>query len=294
MRNAASTCSRDAQRSAGLTPALRCASRLHGVLALVAAFALAGPARAEDPPKPITVPFTMLPSRHIMVEASINGKGPYRLIFDTGAPLNLVSSKLAKAAGLKAKGGGLFAGPATALADPLTIGDATAEKVPTMIMDHPTVKAISTAFEKDHGPIEGIVGFPFFARYAMTIDYQAKTLTLTPNGYKPGDYLQDMVGRLQAAADAGKAPKVVVPAGLWGFEMAKSDDGVVVSGVSAGGPAAGLKVGDRLVTIDGRWADTVADAYAAAAHVKPGRTVAVVVVRDGKELAVDVTPAKGL
>lgn len=269
------------------------------ILTPLALLAVALPVDAQEAPaaKPVVVPFQMLPSRHIVVEVSVNGKGPYKLIFDTGAPLNLVSSKLAKDAGLKTKGGGLFAGPATATADPLKIGDVAADKVPAMVMDHPTVKAISAAFEKDVGPIEGIVGFPFFARYAMTIDYQAKTLTLTPNGYQPGDYLQDMVARLQAAADAGKEPKVVVPAGLWGFAVEKpdADGGVVVKSVAAGGPAAagGLQVGDRVLTIDGRWADTVSDAYAAAALVKPGRKVGLVVVRGGKELTIEVTPTKG-
>ena len=45
-----------------------------------------------------------------------------------------------------------------------------------MVMDHPTVEAIS----KTVGPIDGIVGFPFFARYRMTLDYQAKKLTFVP------------------------------------------------------------------------------------------------------------------
>ncbi len=268
-------------------------------LATIATLAISITAPAEAV-KPIVVPFQTLPSRHIVLDVKINGKGPYKLIFDTGAPLNLVSSKLAKDAGLKTKGGGFFGGPPTATADPIKIGDVTAEKVPVMVMDHPTVKAISTAFLKEHGPIEGIVGFPFFARYTMTIDYQAKTMTLTPSGYKPGDYMQDLVARLTTAAEAGKDPKVVVPAGMWGFAVSKPEKdeagGVVVTSVSAASPAAtgGLKVGDRILTIDGRWADTVSDAYAAAALVKPGRKATLVLIRDGKETRVEITPTKGL
>ena len=34
------------------------------------------------------------------VQVKINGKGPYRLIFDTGAPTNLINNKLAKEAGV--------------------------------------------------------------------------------------------------------------------------------------------------------------------------------------------------
>ena len=33
------------------------------------------------------VPFEMLPTNHMLVEARINDKGPYHLIFDLGSPL---------------------------------------------------------------------------------------------------------------------------------------------------------------------------------------------------------------
>ena len=44
-------------------------------------------ARADDQPKvkPVVVPFELLPSGHMTVMVKVNGKGPYRLIFDTGA-----------------------------------------------------------------------------------------------------------------------------------------------------------------------------------------------------------------
>ena len=42
--------------------------------------------------------------------------------------------------------------------DSVDIGGVTLEKVPVMVMDHPTVTAISNAI----GPIDGLIGFPFF------------------------------------------------------------------------------------------------------------------------------------
>ena len=76
-------------------------------LALLVALA-AAPALAQDKPaaKADKAPFVLLPSRHILIEVKVNGKGPYKLIFDTGAPINLVSSKLGKETGLVKKGGG--------------------------------------------------------------------------------------------------------------------------------------------------------------------------------------------
>jgi S1-C subfamily serine protease len=57
--------------------------------------------------------------------------------------------------------------------------------------------------------------------------------------------------------------------------------------------AAGLKPGDVLTTLDGRWTASVADTYAAAAGARPGRPVAAVVLRDGRELTLSVTPRDG-
>ena len=274
-------------------------------LATLVAVGLSGslPAQAVPDAKPVVVPFKLLPSRHMLVEVTLNGKGPYKLIFDTGAPLNIVTGKLAKAAGVSKKGGGLaalFGGGMNTVDVTMGVGDAKADKVAAVVMDHPTVQSISDAFAKEYGPIDGLVGFPFFARFATTVDYQKKELTLTPRDYKPGNYIEDLTRTLTEAGDnAGKA-KVVGPAGLWGFTLAAkakddSEAGVTVGEVYEGTPAAkaGLKIGDRVLTIDGRWADSLADAHVAVSLVKPGRKADVTLTRGGKPVTVSVTPAVG-
>ena len=57
--------------------------------------------------------------------------------------------------------------------------------------------------------------------------------------------------------------------------------------------AAGLKPGDRLLTLDGRWTDSVGDTYAAATFVKPGQAAPLVVKRGEKEVKLMAKPAKG-
>ena len=42
----------------------------------------------------------MLPTNHMLVRAKINGKGPYRLIFDLGAPITLLSNRAGEASGV--------------------------------------------------------------------------------------------------------------------------------------------------------------------------------------------------
>ncbi len=255
--------------------------------------------------KPITVPFEMLKTGHITVMVKVNGKGPYRLIFDTGAPLTLVNNKVGKEAGLLKEDApkplfAPFGSMGEAKIETLEVGDQKATNVSAMVMDHPTVQAISKAFEKDlGGPIDGIVGFPFFARFKMTLDYKAKTLTFMPNGYEPPDIMKAMTAAIMDLGGGDKV-KILSPAGQWGFlpEKGEKDDdaGVTLKEVFPGGAAAaaGLKAGDRLLTIDGRWTDTIPDLYRAAEFIKPGATAPVTVKRDGKEMTLKVKPTAGL
>ena len=248
--------------------------------------------------KPVVVPFELLKSRHIAIEIKVNGTGPYRLIFDTGAPMNVVTNRLAKAAGLTKKDDKpamMFGLGGAKTIDTLEVGGLKAEKVNVMVMDHPTVAAISKAL----GPIDGLIGFPFFAQYKTTIDYQKKELTFVPNGYVPADAMQALMDKLMNGQKGKQPPTIVAPAAVWGFTVDKDEEdakpGVTVKAVLDGSAAAegGLKPGDRLLTLDGRWTDSVGDTFVAASLVKPGRAVTVVVNRAGKDVTLTVTPAKG-
>jgi PDZ domain/Aspartyl protease len=271
-------------------------------LALVTGFGSTAHAQALPEAKPITVPFTLLPSRHMLIEVKINDKGPYKLIFDTGAPLNLLNNRVGKDAGLtkKSKGLSIFSGGMNQVEiATMSLGEAQADKLPAVVMDHPTVRAISDAFEADFGKIDGIVGFPFFARFATTVDYQKKTLTLKPTDYKPGDYIQDLTKSMTDASEKAGKPKILSSLGVWGFTVKKpksdTDAGVIIGDILADSPTAkaGLKTNDRVLTIDGRWTDSTSDAYLAASLVKPGRTVEVQIERNGQAMTLKVTPVSG-
>jgi hypothetical protein len=276
---------------------------------LIAALFLfaAAPVLADTKPaaKPTPVKFELVPSGHFIVKVKLNGKGPYNLIFDTGAPSTLISPRVAKDAELtksvKDKPPiAIFGMMGTVQVKEFQVGDVKAENVSAMILDHPTVKLFSKEYEPKYGPIEGIVGFPFFAQFRMTVDYAAKEMTFVPSGYKAGDAMQDLQKALMEKMMGKPEPRVAAPAGLWGMELIKSSgdeaDGVDVKTVAAGGAAAaaGLKAGDRILTIDGRWTDNLGDAYTAASFAKPGRPVVVTLRRDGKEIKVPVSPKTGL
>jgi hypothetical protein len=246
-------------------------------------------------PKPAKVPFDLLKTDHIVVMVKINGKGPYRLIFDTGAPVTLLSSKIAKESGVLKADGTAAEMPVIDL-EPLKIktlqiGDVKAENLPIMVMDHPLV----IAMDKLVGPVQGIIGLSFFGKYRFTIDYQAKEMTFTPVNFIPPNVTKAMLAVLN-----GTLPrKVLAPAGQWGFAVDKQaqdmEPGVIVREVLPGSPAAtaGLKAGDRLLTLDGRWTDSVADCYVAAGFVQPGTTARLTVLRQGKEMNVTIMVQAG-
>lgn len=276
---------------------------LMSVLVPATAQAPANPSRDDgkgpDNPPAIVVSFELLASRHMAVQARINGRGPYRLIFDTGAPVNLLSNRAAKDAGAIGKAPGLGAFPLLGMMGAQTIrqlqiGEARVENLPAIVMDHPTVAALA----KVVGPLDGIVGFSFFARFAMTVDYQKKELTLRPNGYVPGDIMQEMMAMMLRATEQKGEPLIVSPAALWGMvvdQVADGQPGAVIAEVYPQSPAesAGLQKGDRLLTLDGRWTDSPAEVAEAASHIKPGREVPLTIRREGQERRLVVKPARG-
>jgi hypothetical protein len=235
------------------------------------------------------------------VMVKVNGKGPYRVIFDTGAPINLFNNKLAKKTGLL-RGNPrsalpLFGSIGEASVKELEVGTEKAADQPAIVMDHPLLEVMSQKL----GPLYGIVGFPFFARYKMTLDYQAQTMTLVPSGYKPANTMASLEKTMMNLMLGGpQETRVLSSAGQWGLTADKpagdEDAGVIVKEVLPGtaAAAAGLKPGDRLLTLDDRWTDTLPDLYEAASHIQPGTTVSLRVHRGGTELEVKVTPRAGL
>lgn len=274
------------------------------VAALAAAGLLRGPLRAErkdDPPAGAarTVPFEMLPSNHMVVRAKLNGKGPYRLVFDLGSPVTLLGGKAALDSGAIPKDtpkSFLFGVRGEGKLDTLELGDLTAKDLPVMVMDHPALRALGGILGK---PLDGILGYTFFARYRTTLDYQAKTLSFEPVDFEVRDLVKDLQARMMGPRVARS--RVLAGRSLWGLIVGDPAGGVASQGVpirtvleNSPAAAAGLKPGDILVSIDGRWTATTADAHAAASAADPGKAVAVEIVRDGRREAVELTPREGI
>jgi len=271
--------------------------------ALLAAVALAPADEAvtdkKEAVKKASVPFEVLATKHILVKATINGQGPFRLIFDVGSPVTLLTGAAAEESKVikgDAPRAFLFGARGEAEVDSLKVGDLEAKDVPVLVMDHPLLGALGKALGRR---IDGLIGYTFFARYRTSIDYQAREMTFEPVPFKVRNLMQDLPDRLAGPRVARR--RVLAPGGLWGLAVGRPAGGVAAAGVPVlsvlpGSPAeaAGLKPGDLLTTLDGRWTASVADAYAAAAGVPPDRPAPVVVLRDGQELTLTVTPRDGI
>ncbi len=247
--------------------------------------------------RPTIIPIEIIKSGHIAIHAMINGRGPYRFIFDTGAPTLLISERVGKEAHiLPSDFRRPFFSPLGNLGEfsvkSILLGRAAQKSLSADIWNHPTVEELGKMF----GRFEGLIGFPFFAHYQITIDYKARTMTLVPCVFIPDDTKKKMVNRLTQGGSA----KVYLPSESLGIAVTKSatDEaaGVVVSSVLPGSPAeeAGMKTGDRLLTLDGRWTDSVEDAYFALTAVDATRDVPAVLLRDGKQVSVQVKVKPGI
>jgi hypothetical protein len=263
-----------------------------GATAFLSAIAVARAAETH------TIKFDILDSGHMSVPVFINGKGPYKVGFDTGSPISFVSTKLAKQLGLMQQGGqnpmlgamGLnFGGQSRAT---LGIGEASANNVPLMVLDHPTVLTLNKLL----GGFEGLIGFTYYSRFRMTIDYQKKEMTLRPADYQPPDIMQTMMAILSGANARKTVPPRAVLLGIQledlGEQTAEARVVSVVPGSAAA--AAGFQVGDRITGVNERWIFTPLDLYEAAASLAPAIPAKVKIQRNGKEMTLTLKAPLGL
>jgi hypothetical protein len=125
-----------------------------------------------------TIPFELL-NNHIYVQVKINGRGPFRVLCDTGGA-NIVTPEVAKELGLATEGalqgrgvGEKSEDVALAKVDTLQIGDATLRNQVFAVFP-------LASFSKVEGVASGgLVGYEIFKRFVVTVDYEGSRLTLT-------------------------------------------------------------------------------------------------------------------
>jgi hypothetical protein len=248
----------------------------------------------------VSSPLHVFRSGHIGVDVKVNGQGPFRLVLDTGSPVTFISTKVAKKLGIPGASGaaansgmlgmGMSLNPFAKLKS-IAIGGTIVKNLDIMVLDHPIIQMLGSV----EGPVDGIIGFTFFARFKTTLDYAARQVTFAPVSYDPPDIMKSM---FQLLMNRNDAKRIVAPAAMWGFTVDKVDEsaGLHVTHVYPGSAAdaAGLKTGDTISTLDGRWTDSILDLFEMASTIGPGTSTTLHVFRDGKPLDIVVRPRDGL
>jgi hypothetical protein len=263
-------------------------------LAFAALLAAAGAAAAQERAGD-TVPFE-LKSNLVFVKVAVNGTADLAFIFDTGASVTVLKPDTAKKLGLLAKGekaGGLLGGATFKIVDTLGAGNAVVRDLPVAVMGVPQADLPLAAAGISY---DGILGYNYISRFVTTVDYKAKTIKLVPSDYEPEDPRR---GVPAAAPAPDEAPAVHV-----GFSYATIGDdqaneigvegAIVVKAVAPDSPAAaaGLKKGDIITELNGKRIDRAEDYRKALAKARPGQVLSFNVIRDKKDVTVDVTAAE--
>jgi hypothetical protein len=274
------------------------------LVGFAALFFLAAPAAAADPPKKeetYRVPYQLTETKHILIRVKINGKGPFNLIVDTGAPALFLGTEAAKKAGVAADnmGWGTF--------DSFEIeGGIKLDKTKARIEDPFQLLGMN----KMNLPgirYDGMLGYTVLAQFRITYDFTQPHLEWTKIDWTPpppvglggsAPELSGMGAMVQlVAALVGRRPDPdVIFRGYVGLELAEEKAGLVVKSVLAGSPAsqANVKPGDRIVGFRKKSVKTLDELRKLAADQKAGSELEFELQRGGEKINTTVKPIQGL
>jgi hypothetical protein len=132
-----------------------------------------------------SVPIELV-DNHVYLSVTLDGKGPYRFVFDTGG-LNLIDPAVAKEIGAigagSMQGGGVGSQTESvsfARVSSLQVGDATVKD--QLFFVAPTRAGFGTTAGQ---PIDGLIGFEVLARFVTTFDYGANRVVFRMPGAPP-------------------------------------------------------------------------------------------------------------
>ena len=297
------------------------------LLALSLGFApgLAPGARADDGAKPTAdkvkavekeyaIPYRLTDTKHVLVRVKVNGKGPFNLILDTGAPAVFITKKSAERAGLDTDKDGWAATDSFELEGGLKVPGAKARVADLFQLEGMNGMGLAGV------ELHGVVGYNVLAKYRITYDFTADKLKFVPLDFTPPavnargkDNSQgglDLLGpamKMLAGFMGIKPNFAVEPRGFLGLELAETDGKLAVKSVVKGSPAeaAGLKPGDLITGVSkafpakgrepgiddldrlkafGRWVEPMRAGQKAKIQVERGDKTETVTVEFGKGL----------
>jgi PDZ domain-containing protein/aspartyl protease len=260
-------------------------------------------------PKPVAessrfeVPYKLTDTQHVLVRAKINGKGPFNMILDTGAPAVFITKPLAKKAGVDVddKGWGTFRSFEVE-------GGLSVPKVKTRVQDLVQIDGMNS-MGLAGVELHGVIGYNVLAQFRVAYDFTGETLAFerlagfTPPApekieAKGGDDIQAMGPMIKMlAALTGMKPNFeTAPRGFVGIEFDDAGGSVVVKKVYPGSPAAkaGIKAGDVIEGIKATNIESGKDVARALAKAGVGAKLTFTVKRGDKSEEIGIVLGGGL
>lgn len=128
------------------------------------------PRAVEMPGARVEVPMELVQGARATVRAMVNGHGPFVFAIETGAPMVIVTDRLAAAIGLPTtpehEGASVHGAGSIRTLDSLRIGDALFRDQPVAVMPPPLPG------------IDGLLGLPAYASLLLTVDYPGRRVVL--------------------------------------------------------------------------------------------------------------------
>jgi hypothetical protein len=127
-----------------------------------------------------TLPFDLIDNR-IVIDVKLDGKGPFRFIFDSGAGA-VVSPEVVGQLGLKIENlqrGGGGVGEQLVERGETSIAEVEVGDIHLPAQDFGVISFADTKYVFGANRIDGIIGFPLFKRLVVQIDYERRQLTFT-------------------------------------------------------------------------------------------------------------------
>jgi hypothetical protein len=261
--------------------------------------------RADEPKhvgKTFEVPFQLTSTQHVLVRAKINGKGPFNLIVDTGAPILIVSTPVGKKLGLQTEKGW------TKL-DRFELEGGVVLTQFKALVETPFQLEGMNGMGLAGAELHGMIGYTVLANYKIEYDFTRDKMKWTRLDFKPpppqpvgkagaGQGGLEILGTLMrflGFLSGAKLPELT-PRGFLGVELAEDDGRVKVKSVLSKGPAAGagLQAGDRIDRVQGKEVRSSADVHRRLAEVTAGQTVRLVVQRGDRKEEIAITAGEGL
>jgi hypothetical protein len=283
-----------------MKPVWLCASL--AVICLVAP--LRGDEGQKTEAKAIGVPFTITNTKHVLVRAKINGKGPYNFIIDTGAPALFVSTAVCTKLSVTPdrRGWGTL--------NRFEIeGGVSLPKFKARVEDPFQLQGMN-GLGLAGAELHGIIGYSVLSKFRIELDLTLDKMAWTPLAYEPpppegiggkggAPSELDALGGVMKMLGAfiGKPPLAdVTTRGFLGIDLSSDGKGITVKTLLDKGPAAsgGVRVGDRITAFQGKTVRDIDGVRQIAAKIATGEAVKLTVERDGKTREITFKSGEGL